>query len=112
MFFGMTNSLTIFQAMIDGIFADLLLEGWLVIYIDNILIYSTNSMRLKLPPLGMTAIPRHKNAFEQSPPFDIFEVLRSHNNLIGIFWWQLYSGGSTLKTKPHHPEIETYDTGL
>ncbi|CCM06663.1 uncharacterized protein FIBRA_08948 [Fibroporia radiculosa] len=42
MFFGMTNSLATFQAMMDGIFADLLLEGWLVIYIDNILIYSTD----------------------------------------------------------------------
>ncbi|CCM07168.1 uncharacterized protein FIBRA_09507 [Fibroporia radiculosa] len=28
MFFRMTNSLATFQAMIDGIFADLLLEGW------------------------------------------------------------------------------------
>ncbi|CCM07119.1 uncharacterized protein FIBRA_09453 [Fibroporia radiculosa] len=30
------------SSMMDGIFADLLPEGWLVIYIDNILIYSTN----------------------------------------------------------------------
>ncbi|CCM07259.1 uncharacterized protein FIBRA_09606 [Fibroporia radiculosa] len=42
MFFGMTNSPATFQAMMDGIFADLLLEGWLVIYIDDILIYSTD----------------------------------------------------------------------
>ncbi|CCM06980.1 uncharacterized protein FIBRA_09295 [Fibroporia radiculosa] len=42
MFFGMTNSLATFQAMMDGIFADLLLEGWLVIYIYDILIYSTD----------------------------------------------------------------------
>ncbi|CCM06668.1 uncharacterized protein FIBRA_08953 [Fibroporia radiculosa] len=41
-FFGMTNSPATFQAMMDGIFVDLLLEGWLVIYIDDILIYSTN----------------------------------------------------------------------
>ncbi|CCM07062.1 uncharacterized protein FIBRA_09384 [Fibroporia radiculosa] len=42
MFFGMTNSPATFQAMMDGIFADLLLEGWLVIYIDDILIYSAD----------------------------------------------------------------------
>ncbi|CCM06890.1 uncharacterized protein FIBRA_09200 [Fibroporia radiculosa] len=42
MFFEMTNSPATFQAMMDGIFADLLLEGWLVIYIDDILIYSTD----------------------------------------------------------------------
>ncbi|CCM06558.1 uncharacterized protein FIBRA_08833 [Fibroporia radiculosa] len=42
MFFGMTNSPATFQAMMDGIFADLLLEGWLVIYIDDIHIYSAN----------------------------------------------------------------------
>ena len=42
MFFGMTNSPATFQAMMDGIFADLLLEGWMVIYIDDILIFSTN----------------------------------------------------------------------
>ncbi|CCM06459.1 uncharacterized protein FIBRA_08723 [Fibroporia radiculosa] len=42
MFFGMTNSLATFQAMMDGVFVDLLLEGWLVIYFDNILIYSTD----------------------------------------------------------------------
>ena len=42
MFFGMTNSPATFQAMMDGIFADLLLEGWLVIYIDDILIFSDN----------------------------------------------------------------------
>ncbi|CCM06906.1 uncharacterized protein FIBRA_09217 [Fibroporia radiculosa] len=42
MFCGMTNSPATFQAMMDGIFADLLLEGCLVIYIDDILIYSTD----------------------------------------------------------------------
>ncbi|CCM07112.1 uncharacterized protein FIBRA_09445 [Fibroporia radiculosa] len=44
MFFGITNSPATFQAMIDGIFADLLLEGWVVIYIDEILIYFTDHM--------------------------------------------------------------------
>ncbi|CCM07163.1 uncharacterized protein FIBRA_09502 [Fibroporia radiculosa] len=61
---------------------------------------------------GMTVIPRNENALEQGPPFNIVEASQSHDNLIGIFWWQLYSGGLTLKAKPHHPEIETYDTGL
>lgn len=42
MFFGMANSPATCQAMMDGIFANLLLEGWLVIYINNILIFSTD----------------------------------------------------------------------
>ena len=40
MFFGLTNSPATFQAMMDEIFGDLILAGKLVIYMDNILIYS------------------------------------------------------------------------
>jgi hypothetical protein len=38
MFFGLTNSPATFQMMMDAIFAEELLLGWLVIYMDDILI--------------------------------------------------------------------------
>jgi len=38
MFFGMTNSPTTFQAMMNTIFEDEIQEGWLTMYMDNMLI--------------------------------------------------------------------------
>jgi hypothetical protein len=38
MFFGLTNSPATFQMMMDAIFVEELLLGWLVIYMDDILI--------------------------------------------------------------------------
>jgi len=40
MFFGMTNSLATFQTMINDIFRDLIVEGIMVVYLDNILIFT------------------------------------------------------------------------
>ncbi|CAA7268818.1 unnamed protein product [Cyclocybe aegerita] len=42
MFFGLCNLPATFQAMMDSIFAVELQEGWLVIYMDDILIFSDN----------------------------------------------------------------------
>ena len=39
MFFGLTNSLATFQAMVNAIFAQELREGWITIYMDDILIH-------------------------------------------------------------------------
>ena len=39
MFFGLTNSPATFQAMMNGIFAEELQEGWVSIYMDDILIH-------------------------------------------------------------------------
>ena len=39
MFFGLTNSPATFQTMMDGIFEDLISEGMVVVYLDNILIF-------------------------------------------------------------------------
>ena len=38
MFFGLTNSPTTFQTMMNAIFAEELCENWLTIYMDDILI--------------------------------------------------------------------------
>ena len=43
MFFGMTNSPTIFQSMMNDYFTDMIAQGWVLIYIDDILIFSKKS---------------------------------------------------------------------
>ena len=40
MFFGMTNSPATFQAMMNDYFADYIAQGWILIYLDDILILS------------------------------------------------------------------------
>jgi len=40
MFFGMTNSLAIFQTMMNDIFWNLIAEGIVVVYLDDILIFT------------------------------------------------------------------------
>ena len=40
MFFSITNSLVIFQTMINNIFYDLIAEGIMLVYLDNILIFT------------------------------------------------------------------------
>ena len=40
MFFGLCNSPATFQAMMNEIFKDMIDEGWIIIYMDNILIFS------------------------------------------------------------------------
>ena len=42
MFFSLCNSPATFQAMMNEIFKDMLDEGWIVIYMDDILIFSKN----------------------------------------------------------------------
>ena len=42
MFFGMTNLPTTFQSMMNDYFADMIAQGWVLIYINNILIFSKN----------------------------------------------------------------------
>ena len=40
MFFGLTNSLATFQTMMNDIFKDLIDEGYVVVYMDDILVYT------------------------------------------------------------------------
>ena len=46
MFFGLTNSPATFQTMMNAIFASELLEGWLTIYMDDILIHTEDDLSL------------------------------------------------------------------
>ena len=40
MFFGLTNSPATFQALMNSIFADLIVQGKVAVYLDDILIYT------------------------------------------------------------------------
>ena len=40
MFFGLTNSLATFQSMMNNIFQKEIAEGWVVIYMDDIVVHS------------------------------------------------------------------------
>ena len=40
MFFGLTNSPAAFQTMMNNIFKDLIEEGYMAIYMDDILVYT------------------------------------------------------------------------
>ena len=40
MFFGLCNSPATFQALMDDLFSDMIEEGWLVIYMDDMLLFS------------------------------------------------------------------------
>jgi hypothetical protein len=47
MFFGLCNSPATFQAMMDSIFEDEVHEGWIIIYMDDILIFSKTKRTLE-----------------------------------------------------------------
>ena len=40
MFFSLTNSPATFQTMMNNIFKDLIEEGYVVVYMDNIVVYT------------------------------------------------------------------------
>jgi hypothetical protein len=46
MFFGLTNALATFQSMMNHIFCDLINEGYVTIYMDDILIHTPDDPTL------------------------------------------------------------------
>ena len=47
MYFGMTNSPVTFQALMNSIFADLIAAGKMAVYMDDLLIYAADLIRLR-----------------------------------------------------------------
>ena len=47
MFFGLCNSPATFQAMMDDYFRDMIDEGWIAIYMDDILIHAKTKKDLE-----------------------------------------------------------------
>jgi hypothetical protein len=46
MFFRLCNSPSTFQAMMNTLFVDIIMEGWAIIYMDDILIFAEDSEKL------------------------------------------------------------------
>ena len=61
MFFGLSNSLATFQTMMDGIFEELISEGVVVVYLDDILIFTKT-------------LEEHRNIVQR-----VMELLQQHN---------------------------------
>jgi hypothetical protein len=76
MFFGLCNSLVTFQAMINTIFRDMLNEGWLIIYMDDILIYSNDPEEHQKQTLYVLARLHENDLFLKAEKckFDVKEV--------------------------------------
>jgi len=61
MFFGMTNSPAIFQTMMNDIFQDLIAEGIMVVYLDDILIFTrTEEEHMKAIRRVLQVLQEHK----------------------------------------------------
>ena len=46
MFFGLCNSPATFQAMMDNIFADMIDENFIIVYMDNIFLFAPDKITL------------------------------------------------------------------
>jgi hypothetical protein len=76
MFFRLCNSPATFQAMMNDIFRDMLNEGWLIIYMDNILIYSNDPEEHQKQTLCVLARLHENDLFLKAEKckFDVKEV--------------------------------------
>jgi hypothetical protein len=76
MFFGLCNSPATFQAMMNDIFRDMLNEGWLIIYMDDILIYSNDPEEYQKQTLCVLARLHENDLFLKAEKckFDVKEV--------------------------------------
>jgi hypothetical protein len=76
MFFGLCNSPATFQAMMNDIFRDMLNEGWLIIYMDDILIYSNDPEEHRRRTLRVLARLCENDLFLKAEKckFDVKEV--------------------------------------
>jgi len=64
MFFGITNSPATFQTMMNDIFRDLIVEGIMMVYLDNILIFTrTEEEHAKAIQRVLQVLQEHKLFF-------------------------------------------------
>jgi hypothetical protein len=76
MFFRLCNSPVTFQAMMNDIFRDMLNKGWLIIYMDDILIYLNNPEEHRKQTLCILTRLRENDLFLKAEKckFDVKEV--------------------------------------
>ena len=70
MFFGLTNSLATFQTMMNTIFRDLIADGSMTVYMDNMAIHTTR----RLEETEDKHITRHRTIVNQ-----VLQKLDDHN---------------------------------
>jgi len=88
MFFGLTNSPATFQTMMDNIFEDLISEGMVVVYLDDILIFTeTLEEHRKITRHVLELLEKHKLylrsdkcKFEKTT-IEYLGVIISHNSI-------------------------------
>ena len=88
MFFGLTNSPTTFQTMMDDIFKELISEGVVVVYLDDILIFtetleehqSVTCCVLELMERHKLYLKPEKCKFEKTT-VEYLRVIISHNSI-------------------------------
>jgi len=88
MFFGLMNSPTTFQTMMDDIFEDLISEGMVVVYLDDILIFTeTLEEHWKITHRFLELLEKHKLylhsdkcEFEKTT-IEYLVVIISHNSV-------------------------------
>jgi len=78
MFFSLTNSPATFQTMMDDIFKDLISEGMVVVYLDDILIFTkTLEEHQKITRRVLELLEKHK----LYPPSRQVQVQEDHNQV-------------------------------
>ena len=88
MFFGLTNSLATFQTMMNDIFQDLIMEGVVVVYLDDILIFTrTLEEHQAVTPCILELLQKHKLFLKldkckfEKTKVEYLGVIISHNSV-------------------------------
>jgi RNase H-like domain found in reverse transcriptase/Reverse transcriptase (RNA-dependent DNA polymerase) len=88
MFFGLTNSLATFQTMMNVIFCDLIMEGAIVVYLDDILIFTETLEELrKITRRVLALLKKHKLFLKpdkckfEKTKVEYLGVIISHNSI-------------------------------
>ena len=76
MFFGLTNSPATFQSMMNAIFAKEIAEGWLIVYMDNILVATKDDLQFHEKCIHWMLKKLKKHGLYLKPEKCVFEQQR------------------------------------
>src|SRR6266545_4880603 len=82
MFFGLMNSPAIFQAMMNDIFAQELIQCWLKIYMDNLLICGQKSDLKELVAHAQKILQNVKKTISLSNLTNVISSFQQSNSLV------------------------------
>ena len=113
MFFGLTNSPATFQTMMDDIFEDLISEGVVVVYLDDILIFTeTLDEHQRITQRVLELLQKHKLYLRtdkcefKKTTVEYLGVIISHNSvamdpvkIAGVAEWPAPTADLVKKTK-------------